>query len=237
MPLTWLATSPNSPFPALEKALDDGLLAVGGDLSSHRLMNAYRHGIFPWFNEYDPILWWAPDPRMVLFTDQIKVSKSLQKSIRKSQLTITMDKAFGNVMAACAIPRKNKEGDIEAGTWIHPEMITAYTELHQQGIAHSIECWHKGELVGGLYGLAIGKIFFGESMFSRRADSSKIALVSLCRQLQRWGFPLIDCQVYSKHLASMGAKEVDRQLFINYLNDYCPQSQIDIKWALDADLS
>jgi leucyl/phenylalanyl-tRNA--protein transferase len=148
-----------------------------------------------------------------------------------------MDRAFADVMTACAAPRKKANGDIESGTWIHPDMIKAYTALHQQGIAHSIECWHKGELVGGLYGLAIGKIFFGESMFSTMRDSSKIALVALCRQLENWGFPLIDCQIYSEHLASMGAIEIEREQFISYLNEYCPQTMPDTHWQLDSTLS
>lgn len=234
MPLTWLAASSNSPFPPLEQALDDGLLAVGGDLSSQRLLNAYRNGIFPWFNEHDPILWWAPDPRMVLFTDQIKVSKSLQKTINKKRLSITMDTAFTDVMTACAAPRKNMHGETENGTWIHPDMIEAYSILHQQGIAHSIECWQDDVLVGGLYGIAIGHIFFGESMFSTLRDSSKIALVTLCQQLNRWGFPLIDCQVHSDHLASMGAIEIKRKQFIAYLDEYCPQTPLNTRWQLDS---
>ncbi|MFW5426085.1 MAG: leucyl/phenylalanyl-tRNA--protein transferase [Methylophagaceae bacterium] len=234
MPLTWLAESPNSPFPTLDQALDDGLLAVGGDLSPQRLLNAYRNGIFPWFNEHDPILWWAPEPRMVLFTKQIKISKSLQKTLNNTPLSITIDRAFSDVMTACAAPRKNANGETESGTWIHPDMIEAYTTLHQQGIAHSIECWHKGELVGGLYGLAIGKIFFGESMFSNMRDSSKIALVTLCRQLDDWGFPLIDCQIYSEHLSSMGAIEIERTQFISYLDEYCSQTIPDTLWPLDS---
>ncbi|MBL1320769.1 MAG: leucyl/phenylalanyl-tRNA--protein transferase [Methylophaga sp.] len=232
MPLTWLAESANSPFPTLDQALDDGLLAVGGDLSSQRLLNAYRNGIFPWFNEHDPILWWAPDPRMVLFTNQIKISKSLRKTLNNTQLSITMDRAFADVMAACSAPRKNADGEIESGTWIHPDMIEAYSILHQQGVAHSVECWQEGELVGGLYGIAIGHVFFGESMFSTVRDSSKIALVILCRQLERWGFPLIDCQIYSEHLASMGATEIDRKQFTSYLDRFCPKTTT-IPWKLD----
>lgn len=237
MPLTWLATDPNSPFPPLTDALDDGLLAAGGDLSPQRLINAYRNGIFPWFNELDPILWWAPDPRMVLFTDQIKVSRSLQKTIKNTTLSITMDQAFMEVMTACAAPRKKANGEIESGTWIHPDMIKAYSALHQQGIAHSIECWHNKELVGGLYGICIGHVFFGESMFSTMRDSSKIALVKLCQQLERWGFPLIDCQIYSEHLASMGGAEINREQFISHLEQFCPQAHTDTQWQLDADLS
>ena len=229
MALTWLDEASDSPFPPLNQALDDGLLAVGGDLSTQRLLNAYRNGIFPWFNEHDPILWWAPDPRMVLFTDQIKISKSLKKTLNNTDLSITMDHAFSEVMSACSAPRKNANGDTESGTWIHPEMIEAYTELHKQGIAHSIECWQNGKLVGGLYGIAIGHVFFGESMFSAVRDSSKIALVTLCRQLERWGFPLIDCQIYSEHLASMGAIEIERKQFTCYLDKFCPKTAT-ISW-------
>ncbi len=237
MALTWLAASANSPFPTLDQALDDGLLAVGGDLSPQRLLNAYRNGIFPWFNEHDPILWWSPDPRMVLFTDQIKISKSLKKTLKNTELSITMDRAFSEVMAACSAPRKNTNGETESGTWIHPEMIEAYTGLHQQGIAHSIECWQNDDLVGGLYGIAIGRIFFGESMFSTVRDSSKIALVTLCQQLKHWGFPLIDCQIYSQHLASMGAIEIERKQFISYLDKHCPQTQFNSNWLLDTSSS
>lgn len=237
MSLTWLAASPSSPFPPLSEALDDGLLAAGGDLSPQRLVNAYRNGVFPWFNEHDPILWWSPTPRMVLFTDQVKVSRSLQKTLKNTSLSITMDHAFVDVMTACAAPRRKANGEIENGTWIHPDMIEAYSALHQQGIAHSIECWHNEELVGGLYGIAIGQIFFGESMFSTMRDSSKVALVALCRQLERWGFPLIDCQIYSEHLASMGATEIDRKQFISYIDKFCPNSQANPPWQLDANLS
>jgi len=239
MSLPWLATSPNSPFPAVEQAFDDGLLAAGGDLSPQRLLNAYRNGIFPWFNEHDPILWWTPNPRMVLFTDQVKVSRSLRKTLNTTTLTITIDQAFTEVMRACSAPRKQANGEVENGTWIHPDMINAYSTLHQQGIAHSIECWHEGNLVGGLYGVAIGHIFFGESMFSTLRDSSKIALVTLCRQLHRWGFPLIDCQIHSDHLSTMGAIEIERKDFITYLDRFCLNNDDNNHkhWILDSDLT
>lgn len=236
MPLVWLAHDQHSPFPPIENALDDGLLAVGGDLSTQRLLNAYRHGIFPWFNENDPILWWAPDPRMVLFTDEVKISKSLRKTLKKSAMTVTMDTAFNQVMQSCAVPRHYQTELTDSGTWIHPNMIEAYTQLHQQGCAHSVEVWHNGQLVGGLYGISIGQIFFGESMFSIMRDSSKIALVALCQQLQRWQFPLIDCQIYSEHLASMGARNITRKNFISYLDTYCQQSLTSTSWQLDDDL-
>ena len=236
MSITWLEASSNSSFPPVEQAFDDGLLAAGGDLSTDRLLGAYRHGIFPWFNKNDPILWWSPDPRMVLFTDQVRISKSLKKTIRTTDIRISIDQAFNQVMSACSEPRPNQPLDPENSSWIHPQMISAYTSLHQQGYAHSIECWQQDELIGGLYGVAIGKAFFGESMFSTVRDSSKIALVALCQQLNRWGFPMIDCQVHSDHLASLGAEEISRHDFISRLNKLCPKDQELKTWQLDKDL-
>lgn len=236
MSLSWLSQSHTDSFPPLEQALDDGLIAAGGDLSSQRLISAYQQGIFPWFNEGDPILWWSPDPRMVLFPDKVKISKSLSKTLKRSTLAITIDTAFIDVMQACAQKRSNQTDD-DNHTWIHPDMIEAYNKLHQQGIAHSIECWDGDQLVGGLYGLALGKIFFGESMFSRQRDSSKIALVALCQQLERYGFPLIDCQVYSDHLSRLGAEEIDRQTFSDYLESYCQQDINNDCWQLDCKAS
>lgn len=237
MAITWLPLRDDGLFPAVSEAFDDGLLAAGGDLSSSRLLNAYRQGIFPWFNKNDPILWWSPDPRLVLWTDQIKLSKSLKKTIRTTLMTVTFDRAFNQVITACSLPRQEGVA-AENSTWIHPDMITAYNELHQQGHAHSVECWLDGELVGGLYGIAIGQIFFGESMFSTATDSSKLALVALCQQLQRWGCPLIDCQIYSEHLASLGAEEISRSHFIEQLDEFCTQNlQISTDlWQLDPDL-
>ena len=235
MSLTWLDESADSAFPPIVQALDDGLLAAGGDLSASRLINAYQHGIFPWFNKNNPILWWSPDPRMVLLTDQVKLSRSLKKSIRLTELTVTMDRAFNDVMIACAAPRPI-DNDSDNHTWIHPNMIQAYTELHQQGIAHSIECWQKDKLVGGLYGIALGNVFFGESMFSLQQDSSKIALVTLCQQLQRWNYPIIDCQIYSDHLASLGAKEIARSDFIPYIDKENSNTYDNKQWQLDTDL-
>ncbi|PCH62006.1 MAG: leucyl/phenylalanyl-tRNA--protein transferase [Gammaproteobacteria bacterium] len=236
MSITWLEASSTNSFPPVEQAFDDGLLAAGGDLSTDRLLSAYRHGIFPWFNKNDPILWWSPDPRMVLFTDQVKISKSLKKTLRTTDIHISMDRAFDQVMLACSAPRANQPLDPENSSWIHPQMIGAYTTLHQQGYAHSIECWQQDELIGGLYGVAIGNAFFGESMFSTVRDSSKIALVALCQQLSRWGFPIIDCQVHSEHLARLGAQEISRHDFISQLNMLCPQSQELQAWQLDKDL-
>ncbi len=232
MSLKWLSSTNASSFPPVEQALPDGLLAAGGDLSSQRLIDAYKHGIFPWFNEQDPILWWSPDPRMVLFTDEINISKSFRKIIRKSKLNITIDCAFEQVITACSQPRI-VNGSIETGTWIHPDMIAAYKELHQHGIAHSVECWASEQLVGGLYGIAIGQVFFGESMFSIESNSSKIALVALCKQLHAYGFPLIDCQIYSDHLKNMGANEIPRADFINTLATHCQIMPSETCWQLE----
>ncbi|PCJ32302.1 MAG: leucyl/phenylalanyl-tRNA--protein transferase [Gammaproteobacteria bacterium] len=229
MALTRLASSSDAPFPPVEHALDDGLLSVGGDLSAQRLLNAYQHGVFPWFNKHDPILWWSPDPRMVLFTDNIKLSKSLKKTLRTTSLTVSFDRAFRQVITACAQLRSDAD-DSDNHTWIHPEMIDAYTDLHEQGYAHSVECWQGDKLVGGLYGIAIGHMFFGESMFSSVRDSSKIAFVTLCQQLAQWGFPLIDCQVYSSHLESLGAEEIDRADFITMMTTLCEQPRANETW-------
>ena len=220
--IPWLDPhSPHSPFPPLASALADpnGLLAAGGDLSPQRLIEAYRNGIFPWFNEGEPILWWSPDPRMALIPGKLKISRSLSKVLKKGAYEIRFDSAFGQVMQACAAPRKR-----QAGTWIHPDMITAYTALHQMGLAHSVETWIDGELVGGLYGIALGKMFFGESMFSRIPDTSKIAFVHLVKQLERWNFGMIDCQMKTAHLASLGAREIPRVEFSQRLGELvnCP---------------
>ncbi len=190
----------------------DGLLAAGGDLSSERILRAYRQGIFPWYSSGEPILWWTPDPRCILLPDNLHVSRSLRKSIRRNELTIKTDTVFTDVMRACAAPRTDG-----AGTWISQEMIQAYTDLHQRGFAHSVEAWKDNELVGGLYGVAIGSVFFGESMFSRRTDASKIAFVELITHLRASGFELIDCQVYNPHLESLGATEVARSDFLSML--------------------
>jgi leucyl/phenylalanyl-tRNA--protein transferase len=236
MSITWLAATTQSRFPPVEQATEHGLLAAGGDLSAERLLDAYRHGIFPWFNKNDPILWWCPDPRMVLHTADVHISKSLKRLIRRQDFHVTFDQAFERVMHACSAPRANQPTDPDNRTWIHEDMITAYNELHRLGYAHSVECWQQNRLVGGLYGVAIGRAFFGESMFSFVADSSKVALVSLCQQLQRWDMPLIDCQIYSEHLARMGAEEMPREEFIQQLQHLCEQPTIPFPWQLDADL-
>jgi leucyl/phenylalanyl-tRNA--protein transferase len=203
-------------FPPVTQALrsPNGLLAAGGDLSAARLLEAYRHGIFPWFSEGEPILWWSPDPRMVLIPGEFKISRSLLKTLRKGQYEIRTDSAFEQVMRACAAPREP-----EGGTWITEEMINAYCELHHMGYAHSVETWMEGELVGGLYGISIGRMFYGESMFSQRPDASKIALAHLCAQLEKWNFGIIDCQMNTPHLASLGAREIPRKEFVARLQD------------------
>lgn len=202
-------------FPPVGNALREpnGLLAVGGDLTSHRLLEAYSKGIFPWFNDDQPILWWSPDPRMVLFPHKLKISRSLRKAVKSANYEIRTDCNFNQVMLACAAPRAG-----QSGTWIHPQMIAAYTVLHEMGLAHCVETWIDGELAGGLYGVALGKVFFGESMFSRVQDASKIALVHLVKQLQLWQFGLIDCQVRNDHLASLGAQEISRTDFSQILD-------------------
>ncbi|MDH2917024.1 MAG: leucyl/phenylalanyl-tRNA--protein transferase [Gallionella sp.] len=221
--IPWLHT--DSPFPPVSRALPqpNGLLAAGGDLSPQRLLEAYRHGIFPWFNSGDPILWWSPDPRMILIPSEFKLSHSLRKVIRKGAFEVHTDTAFEQVMCACAAPRNG-----ENGTWVTEEMIAAYCELHRLGYAHSVEVWIGDELIGGLYGVAIGKMFYGESMFSRRSDASKIALALLARQLERWGFGMIDCQMHTPHLASLGARAIPRAEFIVRLQElinYAPVTE------------
>lgn len=212
--ISWLNSDPHAPFPPVESALrrPDGLLAAGGDLSIPRLLNAYSHGIFPWYEEGQPILWWSPDPRCVLFTDQVHVSRRLQRRLRRRDFELSLDQAFEQVVAACAAPRDGHDG-----TWITAAMLTAYTALHQAGHAHSLEVWNEGALIGGIYGVAIGRVFFGESMFSAGPDGSKIALVSLCRHLVSVQMPLLDCQVFSTHLESMGASMISRSDFTQCL--------------------
>ena len=216
--IEWLPDDSGAEFPPIEQALTepDGLLAVGGDLSPQRLLNAYQHGIFPWYTEGEPILWWSPDPRFVLFPEKLKISRSLRKTLRKHVFEVRMDTAFEAVMRACAESRPNQQG-----TWISEEMLQAYIRMHQLGFAHSVECWQDGQLVGGLYGMAIGQVFFGESMFSRRTDASKVALVYLCEYLIEHEFKLIDSQVYTQHLESLGAELIPRSEFAQLLEQYC----------------
>ena len=209
MSIPWL-NEDEIKFPPVELALSepDGLLAAGGDLSVERLLQAYSHGIFPWYEAEQPILWWSPDPRTVLLPEDLKISKSLRKLLRRNQYTLTMDRDFAAVVQACAEARRDA-----LGTWITDEMQDAYCALHEAGFAHSVEVWSQQELVGGLYGVALGQVFFGESMFSREANTSKLALVALVKQLQRWKYKLIDCQVRSDHLLSLGAQEISRSQF------------------------
>jgi|TARA_B110000879_G_scaffold196464_1_gene266175 leucyl/phenylalanyl-tRNA--protein transferase len=229
MPLPWLG-SPQASFPDISLALADpnGLLAAGGGLSPNRLLEAYSRGIFPWFEEGQPVLWWSPDPRMVLFPEDLRVSKSLRKTLNKSLYTVTLDEAFAEVIDCCAQPR----GD-SPGTWITDEMQTAYTQLFEAGHAHSVEVWREGDLVGGLYGVALGQLFFGESMFSFESNASKIALVKLVKQLQEWNYKLIDCQVSSEHLESLGAIEISREQFRLQLHELLPCPGKAAPWNID----
>ncbi len=219
-----------APFPPVTEALEEpnGLLAVGGDLSIPRLLNAYRHGIFPWYNPGQPLLWWSPDPRTVLFPPQLHISRSLRKSMRNRGFMVSVDDDFSAVINACAAPRQDAEG-----TWITPEMIRAYQMLHQLGHAHSVEVWLDGELIGGIYGVAIGCIFFGESMFSRQSDASKVALVVLADRLNSWGYKLIDCQLHSPHLESLGAKEISRDHFSETVQHNVTRSVAADAWAVE----
>ena len=217
--LHWInPLDPDFSFPDVQQALrdPDGLLAAGGDLSPARLLKAYRLGIFPWFSDGQPILWWSPDPRMVLFPDELKISRSLAKILRQERFRITVDTNLDAVIRQCAEPRRDAQG-----TWITQDMITAYNCLHQLGYAHSFEAWQDDQLVGGLYGVALGKIFFGESMFSRVSNASKVAFVHLVSQLKEKSFHLIDCQVETAHLGSLGARNIPRQQFIRILDRYC----------------
>lgn len=225
-------------FPDVELALTepDGLLAVAGDLSIERLVAAYQQGIFPWYSEGQPILWWSPDPRMVLKPNEVKISRSLAKTIRKKNFQITIDHDFENVIIACSQPRLEK-GSLQTETWILDDMISAYKKMHKAGYAHSVECWLDDELVGGLYGIAIGKVFFGESMFSKIPDASKTAFVYLSKQLEQWDFKLIDCQVYTSHLESLGASMIPRKQFITLLKQYALDNASHEIWHVDTDLT
>jgi leucyl/phenylalanyl-tRNA--protein transferase len=214
------AGTPYFPDPATALDEPNGLLAAGGELSPDWLVTAYRQGIFPWYEEGQPVLWWSPTPRLVLEPQKLHVSRSLAKRMRRGGFEITADRAFEQVIDACGGPRAGSDG-----TWITPAMRRAYCELHRLGIAHSVEVWTAGSLLGGLYGIALGKVFFGESMFSHGADGSKLALVALCRQLQRWGFQLIDCQVETGHLQRMGAQAISREDFLQRLASLIPTDQ------------
>jgi leucyl/phenylalanyl-tRNA--protein transferase len=216
----------------VEQALEqpDGLLAAGGTLATKRLVEAYRSGIFPWFNDGDPILWWSPDPRTILRPDKVHVSHSLKKRLKKGEYCVSIDCAFVRVLDGCAAPRPG-----DGGTWLSPAMRRAYTSLHNAGLAHSIEVWMDGELAGGVYGVAIGRMFFGESMFAQRTDASKIGIVVLAQQLARWRFPFIDCQLETAHLLSLGAEHLPRRKFIAEIAQLVKERAPS--WRLDADLA
>jgi leucyl/phenylalanyl-tRNA--protein transferase len=229
--IRWLGR--DDPFPPVGRALRDpnGLLAAGGDLSVKRLTDAYRRGIFPWYSEGQPLLWWSPDPRMVLFPDELRISRSLRKRLRRRDYEVRADHAFGTVMRACAAPRAG-----QSGTWITEKMMKAYAELHRRGCAHSVETWIDGRLAGGLYGVALGRAFYGESMFAAVTDASKIAFARLVRQLARWNFGLIDCQMRTAHLASFGAREIPRADFMRKLAELVNYPPGPRMWRFDDDL-
>lgn len=221
----WL--DPDTPgFPPLASALDNpnGLLAAGGDLSPERLLLAYRSGIFPWYEADQPILWWSPNPRSVLFPEEVRISRSLRKRLRRHEFEMRLDSDFAAVIEKCSGPR-----DYTDETWLTDEMKAAYLRLHTLGYAHAIEAWQDGQLVGGLYGVCIGRIFFGESMFHDVTDASKVALVWLSRLMQAQGVPLIDCQVGNDHMERLGARGIPREVFTSYLAEYCAADPID--WA------
>ncbi|MEJ2115536.1 MAG: leucyl/phenylalanyl-tRNA--protein transferase [Gammaproteobacteria bacterium] len=235
MDIVWLDPSnPEEPFPDINKALTDpeGLLAAGGDLSEIRLLNAYRNGIFPWYEYGQPILWWSPNPRGVIFTNKFKISTSLRKTLRKHNWTVTFDGNFRQTVLACAAPRSYARG-----TWITNEMTDAYYKLHKMGHAHSIELWDPQErLIGGIYGVLIGKMFYGESMFSFQTNASKVALAYLTMHMNYWGFPLLDCQLPSKHLATLGAETISRGDYIKQMTPLCNIELLDFKWHLNESL-
>ncbi|MBK1674153.1 leucyl/phenylalanyl-tRNA--protein transferase [Ectothiorhodospira shaposhnikovii] len=232
--LTWLHPGQtNEPFPPVASALREpnGLLAAGGDLSLPRLLNAYRHGIFPWYEAGQPILWWSPDPRTILYPSKVKISRSLGKILRQQQFQVTFDHAFTDVIKGCAGPRRGVHG-----TWITFGMQQAFIQMHHTGHAHSVEVWKHGTLVGGLYGVSMGRVFFGESMFSRVPDASKVALVALCRHLDFWGYPLLDCQTPSDHLTRMGAEPMSRQRFATRLEQLCSVPSRPGPWEVEPSL-
>lgn len=227
--IPWLGDS--LAFPALEGALrkPNGLLCAGGDLSAERLLAAYRHGIFPWFSAGDPILWWSPDPRMVLFPEEFRIARSLRRTLRSRRFEVRLDSAFAEVIRACAeTPRAG-----QPGTWITREMQDAYCRLFELGFAHSVESWEDGRLVGGLYGIAIGRMYYGESMFSRVSNASKVAAAHLARFLTAKGFGMIDCQMHTAHLASLGAREIPRAEFLRRLRVLTAADVLPARWPVD----
>lgn len=227
--IPWLGSEPGFPPDTQALAEPNGLLAAGGSLSPPWLLAAYRRGIFPWFSEGEPILWWTPDPRLVLVPDEVHVSHSLRKTLRRQRFEVRTDTAFGAVLRACAAPRAPG-----LGTWITPAMQAAYLRMHELGHAHSVECWREGRLVGGLYGMALGRVFFGESMFALETDASKVALAHLARLLSERGYAIIDCQMTTAHLQSMGARELSRAQFVATLTRWVPDGPPAQKWTADA---
>ena len=219
-------------FPAPDLAEEDGLLCIGGDLSGERLLLAYSLGIFPWYSEGYPILWWSPDPRLVLFPQELKISRSLRQTLRKNVYEITFDTAFPEVVANCGTIDRKKD----KGTWITAEMLEAYIQLHHAGIAHSVESWLDGELAGGLYGVALGGVFFGESMFSKRSNASKVAFATLVSRLVQWNFRLVDCQVTTTHLINFGAREIPRSEFMQRLKEAIKLPPAKEAWQTTAQL-
>ncbi|OOG25963.1 leucyl/phenylalanyl-tRNA--protein transferase [Thioalkalivibrio denitrificans] len=233
-PLTWLHPGQaDEPFPHPDRALTEpnGLLAAGGDLSLPRLLRAYREGIFPWYEAGQPILWWSPDPRTVLVPSEVHVSRSLRKVLRSGRFRISFDEAFAQVIRGCAEPRRGVHG-----TWITYGMQQAFNQLYEAGYAHSVEVWQDEALVGGLYGVSLGRMFYGESMFSRVSDGSKVALVVLCRHLEHWGYPLVDSQTPSGHLTRMGARSMPRREFRQWLDRLCALPPHSDRWSADPEL-
>jgi len=229
LPIALLGAEPEAPFPPAARALREpnGLLAAGGDLSPTRLLNAYRHGIFPWYSSGQPILWWCPDPRMVFATDGVRLSSKFRRQLRKSTWALRADTAFNQVIAACAqAPRPDQDG-----TWITGEMLAAYRELHRLGHAHSVEVFDDTRLIGGIYGVAIGRMFFGESMFSDESGGSKVALAGLARVLRDWGWPLIDAQVANPHLQFLGARSLARSDFLSMIGILAAQAEPPGSWT------
>jgi leucyl/phenylalanyl-tRNA--protein transferase len=214
-------------FPPVECAIEGGILAVGGDLSPERLLLAYREGIFPWYSDGEPIIWWSPDPRFVLFPQELKVSKTTRQVINRRIFDITFDADFSGVIARCAAVKRRRQ----RGTWITDEMREAYTALHSLGYAHSVESWKEGRLVGGLYGVSLGKIFFGESMFTLESNASKAALVTLVRVLHSKGFKLIDSQVYTEHMERFGAREIPRSEYLKMLKECLRYETTQGSWS------
>lgn len=223
----WLSED-NLSFPHPELATADGILAAGGDLRKERLLEAYKNGIFPWFNPGDPIIWWSPDPRFVLFTDELRVSKSMRPYFNQKRFTVTLDTDFAAVIEACAYAKRQGQG---GGTWITDDMIAAYIELHRAGYAHSVEVRKEGKIVGGLYGVSTGKCFFGESMFARESNASKFGFITLCRRLRELGFGMIDCQQPTRHLESLGGVNIPRRDFLKILKRNAAEKTLVGNWG------